>query len=139
MADSAGVVEEEGLRGLGEVLHEETSEAVEDRRHLQEVRIDEQLQDPQYDVGQREADPLEGAAAEHGSQGNQVESSAWQLDSTSDRQPALFSSREQQRLHVGEEHEAGNEDPAVVRARSMERGEEEVGQISRSLSFMTDC
>ena len=135
MADSAGGVEVEGLRGLGEVLQEEASG--EERRHLQEVRIDEQLQDPQYEVGQREVVSVEGAVAEHGSQGNQVESSATQLDSTSDGQPALISSREQPRLLVREDHGAGQEDPAMVRARSMERREEDVGQISRSLNFMT--
>ena len=132
MAGSADGVEGGGPRGLEEGLQEDAAVMAEDRRHLQEVRVDEQQQDPLYG-----AVSLEGPAAEHGSHGNHVESSALQQDSTSDGQPALASSREQQEQDSGAGHGAGGDGPATARARSMERREEDVGQISRSLNFMT--
>ena len=107
----------------------------ENRRHLHEVRVDEQLNEPQYDGGGLATVPAEGPSEEHGSQ---VGSSALQQDPTSGGQlPVSVPSAEQAGSAGREGQRSGEVSATSLRATSKERHDEDVGQFSRSLTFMT--
>ncbi|OLQ15613.1 Copia protein [Symbiodinium microadriaticum] len=97
----------------------------EDRRHLQEVRVQEAVLEPDY------AEVSGGTMEGHGSQGSHAESlrPLDGADSASGRQPARTSAPD---VTFREEPAAGQE-----RSLSAERRNEDVGQVQRSLNFMT--
>ena len=110
----------------------------EDRRHLQEVRVDDQLREPCYEDGELGAVAAEGPSEEHGSHGSHVESPALQRDSTSGRQlPVLAPWAEQPGSGRNGGHGTEEVSATSLRATSKERHDADVGQISRSLTFMT--
>eukprot|EP00439_Symbiodinium_sp_Y106_P004003 s1844_g1.t1 len=110
----------------------------EDRRHLQEVRVDDQLREPCYEDGELGVVAAEGPSEEHGSHGSYVESPALQRDSTSGGQlPVLAPSAEQPGSGRNGGHGTEEVSATSLRATSKERHDADVGQISRSLTFMT--
>ena len=101
----------------------EGGEVPEERRHLQEVRVQEETAEPAY--AEASGEMIEG----HGSQGSHVESLRPPdgVDSTAGGQPPQTSSSDIPRADAA----------AGVQAVSAERRTEDVSQVQRSLNFMT--
>ena len=96
----------------------------EERRHLQEVRAQDEVVEPNYDG--ESGGRIEG----HGSQGSQVDSlrPLDGVESTSGGQPPQTSASEAA-VH--------GDPPETGRPASVERRAEDVSQVQRSLNFMT--
>ena len=104
----------------------EADQDPEGRRHLQEVRVQEAVLEPDY--AERSGETIEG----HGSQGSHAGSLHLPegVDPAAGGQPSQTFASDNL---VGDEAAAAGQD----RAASAERRVEDVGQVQRSLNFMT--